>query len=66
MPDDEIPAILEDFRRRGYDVLQTGRIDEDIHYYLDTERDLGLVYEIGNGGSIGLAPRRYPDTEAAA
>jgi hypothetical protein len=66
MPDEEIPGVLEDFRRRGYDVLQTGWIDEDVHYYLDTERDLGMVYEIGNGGRIGPPPRRYPDTEVAA
>jgi hypothetical protein len=62
MPDEEIPAVLEEFKRRGYDVLQAGWIDEDVHYYLDTERDLGLVYEIGNGGPIGPAPRRYPET----
>jgi hypothetical protein len=65
MPDEEIPAVLEDFARRGYGVMQTGWIDQDVHYYLDTARDLGMVYEIGNGGPIGPAPRRYPETEAA-
>jgi hypothetical protein len=41
-------------------VIQTGWIDEDVHYYLDTKDVLGMVYEIGNGGPIGPPPRRYP------
>lgn len=60
MPDEEIPAALEDMKRKGYDVMQTGWIDGDVHYYLDTQKALGLVYEIGNGGPIGPAPVRYP------
>lgn len=60
MPDEEIPAVLADMKRKGYDVMQTGWIDGDVHYYLDTQKALGLVYEIGNGGPIGPAPVRYP------
>ena len=60
MPDEEIPAALEDMKRKGHDVMQTGWIDGDVHYYLDTQKALGLVYEIGNGGPIGPAPVRYP------
>jgi hypothetical protein len=60
MPDEEIPAALEDMKRKGYEVMQTGWIDGDVHYYLDTQKALGLVYEIGNGGPIGPAPVRYP------
>ena len=60
MPDEDIPATLEHFARNGYPVIQTGWIDEDVHYYLDTQDDLGLVYEVGNGGPIGPPPRRYP------
>lgn len=60
MPDADIPAALEHLAQQGYDVIQTGWIDEDVHYYLDTQDDLGLVYEIGNGGPIGPPPRRYP------
>jgi methylmalonyl-CoA/ethylmalonyl-CoA epimerase len=66
MPDDQIPGVVESFGRRGHDVLQTGWIDDDVHYYLDTERELGMVYEIGNGGRIGPPDRRYPDVEAVA
>jgi hypothetical protein len=66
MPDAEIPAVVADFEKRGYPVMQTGWIDEDVHYYFDTERDLGMVYEIGNGGPIGPPERRYPAEEVAA
>jgi methylmalonyl-CoA/ethylmalonyl-CoA epimerase len=60
MPDSEIPAALEAFRKRGINVMQTGWIDDDVHYYLNTEAELGLVYEIGNGGRIGPPDRRFP------
>ncbi len=60
MPDEQIPAALAELRSKGYDVLQTGWIDNDVHYYLNTQDDLGLVYEIGNGGTIGPPDRRYP------
>lgn len=60
MSDEEIPAALERFARRGISVLQSGWIDNDVHYYLDTVATLNMYYEIGNGGKIGPAPRRYP------
>jgi methylmalonyl-CoA/ethylmalonyl-CoA epimerase len=31
-----------------------------VHYYLDTEATLGMVYELGNGGRIGPPHRRHP------
>jgi glyoxalase/bleomycin resistance protein/dioxygenase superfamily protein len=60
MPNEEIPAALERLQQKGYDVTQTGWIDDDVHYYLNTQDDLGLVYEIGNGGKIAPPERRYP------
>lgn len=60
MPDAELPAVLKSFADKGIRVMQTGWIDGDVHYYLDTESALGLVYELGNGGPIGPPPRRYP------
>ncbi len=60
VPDERIPRVLADFRAKGCEVLQTGWIDGDVHYYIDTEKLLGFVYEIGNGGPIGPAERRYP------
>ena len=47
-------------RIRGYPVIQSGRFDDDEHYYLDTEKDYGYVIELGNAGKIRPADRRYP------
>ncbi len=52
-------AVAE-YAARGYQVTQCGRIDEDEHYYLDTERDFGYIVELGNAGRIRAAERRYP------
>jgi len=41
-------------------VIQSGRIDEDEHYYLDTQKDFGYIIELGNAGKIRPAERRYP------
>ncbi len=60
MPDEEIPAVVADFEAKGARVLQTGWIDQDVHYYFDTKDTLGMVYEIGNGGPIAPATERYP------
>lgn len=60
MPDAEIPAVLEKFAAEGCAVMQTGWIDDDVHYYLDTFDKLGLIYEVGNGGKISPATEVYP------
>jgi methylmalonyl-CoA/ethylmalonyl-CoA epimerase len=52
---------VERFTRQGYPVTQSGRFDDDEHYYLDTERDFGYVIELGNAGRIRPAERRYPE-----
>jgi hypothetical protein len=64
MSDAECEQKIEDFRARGIDVIQTGWIDGDVHYYFDTRAELGMIYEIGNGGPIGPAPLRYPPDAA--
>jgi methylmalonyl-CoA/ethylmalonyl-CoA epimerase len=51
---------VADFTARGYPVIQSGKFDEDEHYYLDTEKDFGYVIELGNCGKIRAAERRYP------
>jgi methylmalonyl-CoA/ethylmalonyl-CoA epimerase len=51
---------VEDYAKRGYPVIQSGRFDEDEHYYLDTEKDFGYIIELGNAGRIREAERRYP------
>ena len=51
---------VADYARRGYAVTQSGRFDQDEHYYLDTEADFGYVIELGNAGRIPGPDRRYP------
>jgi methylmalonyl-CoA/ethylmalonyl-CoA epimerase len=51
---------VEDFSHRGYPVLQSGRFDDDEHYYLDTEKDFSYIIELGNAGRIREGERRYP------
>ena len=51
---------VADYARKGYAVTQSGRFDQDEHYYLDTERDFGYVIELGNAGRIPRPDRRYP------
>jgi hypothetical protein len=60
MPDDRLAEAVASFESRGIRVMQTGWIDDDVHYYLDTEATLGMVYELGNGGRIGPPHRRFP------
>jgi hypothetical protein len=52
---------VRDYASRGYSVLQCGKIDDDEHYYLDTEKDFGYIVELGNAGRIRPAERRYPE-----
>ncbi|MBS4210482.1 VOC family protein [Bacillus sp. FJAT-50079] len=59
--DEKIPEVLQKFRDNGFEVTQTGWIDNDVHYYLNTKNTLGFDYEVGNGGKIGPPDRRYPD-----
>ena len=51
---------VADFTARGYPVMQSGRYDDDEHYYLDTEKDFGYVIELGNAGKMRPGIRRYP------
>ena len=52
---------VADYAGRGYPVIQSGRFDQDEHYYLDTENDFGYVIELGNAGRIPAPDRRYPE-----
>ena len=51
---------VADYARRGYRVIQSGKFDDDEHYYLDTEKDFGYILELGNAGKIRDSDRRYP------
>ena len=51
---------IAEYAKRGYPVIQQGRIDEDAHYYLDTQKDFGYMIELGNAGKIRPAERTFP------
>jgi methylmalonyl-CoA/ethylmalonyl-CoA epimerase len=53
-------AALQRFQAQGIAVIQSGKIDADEFYYLDTEAALGYVVEVGNNGKIRAPERRYP------
>ncbi|WP_159711959.1 VOC family protein [Geminicoccus flavidas] len=48
------------YTAQGYPVIQSGRFNQDEHYYLDTEKDFGYVIELGNVGRVPPPNRRYP------
>ncbi len=57
---DDCAATLEQYRKKGIGVIQSGKYDEDEFYYLDTEPELGILYEIGNNGRIRDPERICP------
>jgi hypothetical protein len=57
---DDCAQEIENYRKKGINVIQSGKFDEDEYYYLDTEKQLGFVYEIGNNGKIRPPEERYP------
>jgi 4-hydroxyphenylpyruvate dioxygenase-like putative hemolysin len=58
---EDCQKALEEFKKKGVEVIQSGKFDEDEFYYLDTEASLGTIYEIGNNGKIREPERRYPE-----
>ena len=52
---------IEEYKAKGIDVIQSGKIDEDEFYYLDTESRFGIICEIGNAGKVRPPTRRYPE-----
>ena len=58
--DDDLEEILDKFKQKGIGVTVSGKFDEDVFIYLDTEPTLGMIYEIGNCGKIRTPERRYP------
>lgn len=61
IPDnDELKAYVDELEAKGMKVMQTGWIDNDVHYYIDSEKQLGFIMELGNGGQIGEPDYRYP------
>jgi len=63
--DEKIEETLKQYKRKGIGVIQSGKFDEDVFYYLDTEPALGILYELGNCGKIRTPERRYPPDRKA-
>ncbi len=62
--DDDMERVLADYASKGIEVTQTGTFEEDVHYYLNTESDTSIIYELGNCPYIELPPemvRIYPE-----
>jgi hypothetical protein len=51
---------LEDFKKKGYEVIQSGKIGNDEFYYLESVDKIGATFEIGNAGDIPPPLYRYP------
>lgn len=52
---------IRDYEKKGYKVIQSGRVADDVFYYLETEAKMaGAVLELGNAGSIPPPERVYP------
>jgi len=64
--DNELKAYVEELEKRGLKVTQTGWIDNDVHYYFDTRKELGVILELGNGGKIGAPDSVYPHAGAVS
>lgn len=59
--DAKLKEYVDELEAKGMKVMQTGWIDNDVHYYVDSEDKLGLILELGNGGKIGEPDYRYPE-----
>lgn len=57
---EDMESVLNEYRQKGIGVIQSGKFDEDMFYYLDTESTLGYLLELGNCGKVREPARRYP------
>ncbi|MDR0362274.1 MAG: VOC family protein [Planctomycetota bacterium] len=57
----DVEKAVADFKAKGYGVIQSGGIGNDLYFYLDTEDCCqGLLIELGNAGEVGPSDRVYP------
>ena len=43
---DDLDSYIDEFKKRGFEVLQTGQIGKQKFVYLDTEKTFGILLEI--------------------
>ena len=56
LPEDELRIAVDDYEKRGIEVMQTGQFVADFHFYLNTEPRLDFIYELGNCPYQDLPP----------
>lgn len=57
----DVEKAVEDYKAKGYSVIQSGGIGEDLYYYLDSEKNVtGLIIELGNAGAVPPTDVVYP------
>jgi len=56
VPDERLSDMIEDYKKKGIPVYFQGRFMADLFYYLDSEKSIGAVYEIGNCPPLEFDP----------
>jgi len=51
---------LGQYKQKGYEVVQSGKIGDDEFYYLESADKVGITLELGNAGVIPPPLYRYP------
>ncbi len=60
---DDPLTTIEEYRKKGISIIQSGEFDGSSFYYLDTEPYLGIILEIVKSGGTKhqKSDRRYPE-----
>ena len=61
--EDDCQKSIEEYAKKGIKVIQSGKYGGGEFYYLDTEPQTGIIFEISKGGAKGkrVPLRRYPE-----
>jgi hypothetical protein len=52
-------AAIKEYVKKGFKVIQSGRLGKDEFYYLDTYSAYGFYYEVGNNADIRKPDRKW-------
>ena len=56
---EDCQAAIKEYEKKGFKVIQSGRLGKDEFYYLDTFDAYGFYYEIGNNAEIRKPDRQW-------
>jgi len=56
----EIEEALAKFRKAGIAIIQSGKVEKDSYYYLDTESRFGIIIELATNFGFIPPERTYP------